>query len=495
MYIRRLVFVLVVGFVVGGASAQDFDPPLRLEFNMAENKSINLDLLGKNGLALFFQKASKEETKWIVCHYDTNFQLVKMRSVPFEEKTIVCATSSDETFFYAILQSDAAAKTNTANTYILCYNALTKKIDVFSFYRAEKAKILSIAHFGNIFVYSTYNSKSEEHVYVFNTQNLTHTALYQDKTGSCELQESYLDTASQSLWVVSKFYEVKKQPSMLLTQLDSNGAVLQEIPIVSEGKYQLNSCKIIHSDSNNCLFLSGNYLNNEVRQSTRNNNSGVFSALVKDGQASELLFFDYSSLENWYVLNKKNLSNSYDMLYFVTQNDSLIILASDFYTPEYQQYYADPYAGGIGFYPSTSIESKLIGFKYQTACLFTFDRNGKMLWYTPLNYSGLLLKSARPLLSGCIDSETNEILYLFGFGNKIFSLIYNQTEIVQSIKSITIQAASHFESINSSEKTQCRHWYGDNFICSAYQQTSKKYNSNARKTSKYVFGINKLVYR
>jgi hypothetical protein len=477
-------------------SAQDFDPPLRLEFNMAENKSMNMELLGKNGLALFFQKDSKEETKWIVCHYDTNFQLMKMRSVPFEEKTVICATASDENFFYAILQSESAAKTTTANTYILCYNAVTKKIDVFSFYRAEKGKILSIARLGNIFVYSTYTSKSEEFVYVFNTQNLTHTVLYQDKAGSCELQEIYLDTVSQTLWVISKFYEAKKQTQVFLTQLDTNGTVLQEIPIASEGKYHLNSCKIVYSDSNNRLFLSGNYLDNEdTKRTTKNNNSGVFTAIVKDGQVGELLFFDYSMLENWYILNKRSLSSSYDILYFVAQNDSLVILASDFYTPEYHQYYADQYAGGIGIYTTTPLESKLIGFKYQTACIFTFDKEGKMLWYTPFNYSGLLLKSIRPLLSGCIDSETNDVLYLFGFGNKIFSLIYHQTEIVQSIKSIAIQSSSHFESINSSEKTQCQYWYGNNFIASAYQRTSKKYGSNSHKNSKYVFGINKLIYR
>ena len=495
MFFRKLfVFSLWFGAACMNTSAQDFDPPLRLEFDMAENKyPMNMELLGQNGLVLFFQKASKEDTKWTVCHYDTNFQVVKMRSVPFETKTVVCATGSDENFFYAVLQNDANNKAETINTYILRYDAATKKIDVFSFYHAERGKILSVVHFGNIFVYSVYSSKSEEHVYVFNTQNLTHTVLHPDKVGACELQDTYPDSAG--LWVVSKFYEPKKQTTIRLTQLDANGVVLQEIPLASEGKYNVNSCRIICSNRDSTLLLSGNFIDNEDnRHSTRNNNSGIFTAMIKNGQVEKMLFFEYSSLENWYAISKKSFSNCYDMLYFVAQNDSLVVLASDFYTPEYQQYYANQYFG-TGFYSAPALESKLIGFKYQSACLFTFDREGKLIWHNPLNYSELLLKSVRPLLSGCIDSEIGDILYLFGVNNKIFSLIYNKTELVQSIKAITVQPASRFESVNFSEKINCRYWYGNHFIYTAYQSTSKKYGSHSRKNSKYVFGVNKLVYR
>jgi len=498
MNFRELLF-FVVWFVVAwmNVAAQDFDPPLRLEFDMAENKyPMNMELLGKNGLALFFQKEPKEDTKWIVCHYDTNFQLLKMRSVPFETKTVVCATGSDENFFYAILQSDVNAKANAANTYILRYDAATKKIDVFSFYLAEKGKIMSIVHFGNIFVYSIYNSKSEERVYVFNTQNLNHAILYQDKAVSHEFQDTYADTISQSLWLVSKFYEAKKQTSIHLTQLDVNGAILQEIPFTLEGsKYSINSCRIIYSDKENTMLLSGNYLDNEDnRHSTRNNNSGIFTTTVKNGQTRQLLFFEYSSFENWYAISKKSFSNCYDMLYLIAQNDSLVILASDFYMNEYQQYYSNQYTS-VGFYPSPTLESKLIGFKYQNACIFTFDKEGRLLWYNPLNYSELLSKSVQPLLNGYIDPETDDVLCLFGFNNKIFSLIYNKTDIVQTIKAITIPSSSRFENINFAEKLDCQHWYDNHFIYSAYQRTSKKYASNSRKNSKYVFGINKLVYK
>ncbi|MCL2131935.1 MAG: hypothetical protein FWH36_05730 [Lentimicrobiaceae bacterium] len=495
MYKKIVVFVALAVFLRLEASAQDFDPPLRLELDMAEYKSMNTGLLGKNGLVLFFQKEAKEDAKWIVCHYDTNFQLVKMRSVPFEVKTNVCVSASDDDFFYAILQSDASTKANVTNTYILCYDVSTKKIDVFSFYHEEKGKILSIAHYGNIFVYAVYNSKSEEHVYVFNTQTLSHAVLYQDKAVSCEFQDAYVDTVSQSLWVVSKFYEAKKQTAVHLTQLDANGTVLQEFPLESNEKYSLNSCKIICSDSNS-LLLSGNYLHNEEqRHSTRNNNSGIFTTTIKNGRATQMRFFEYATFESWADIHKRSLSSSYDISYFVTQNDSFVVLASDFYAPEYQQYYADPYAAGIGLYPTSMVESKLIGFKYQTACIFVFDKEGKLIGYNPFNYSGLLLKSVQPLLNGYIDAETNDILYVFGFNNRVFSFVYNQKEIVQAVKTTAILSASRFETINSAEKSLCLSWYGNNFIYSAYQRTSKKYNSNSRKNNKYVFGINKLNYR
>lgn len=489
----KKIFILLILFCAWiDILAQNFDPPLRLEFDMAENKSMNMELLGRNGLVLFFQKNTKDDTKWTVCHYDTNFQLLKMRSVPFETKTNVCVIASDEHFFYAMLQSDAA-RTNIANTYILRYDAQTKKIDVFSFYQAEKGRIMSMSHYGNIFVYSILNSKSEEQIYVFNTKSLEHSVLHQDKSNSCEFQDAYIDTLFRSLWVVSKWHESKKQTAVHLTQLDTNGAVLQEFPLETDNKYTLNSCKIIYANDN-AMFLSGNYLNHEEqKQSTKNNNSGVFTIYLKDNYIEQILFFEYALMENWYAIHK-NLSGSYDMSYFVMQNDSLIILATDFYMPEYQQYYNNQYAGS-GFYSVPIVESKLIGYRYQTACLFTFDRSGKLLYYNPFNYSGLLLKSVRPLFNGYIDEETNEMLFLFGYNNKMFSLVYDKTEIVQGIKTLTIASSSRFESISTAEKSICQHWYGNNFIYSAYQRTSKKYGSSSRKNTKYVFGINKLEYR
>ena len=473
-------------------AAQDFDPPLRLEFDMAENKSMNMELLGKNGLVLFFQKEEKENTKWNLCHYDTNFQLLRMRSVPFETKTNVCLTASNKCFFYAVLQSDANVKTNVTNTYILQYNAETKKTDVFSFYQAEKGKILSLAHYGNVFVYSIYNSKSEERIYLFNTQTLTQTLLYEEQ--SCEFQDTYTDTFSRTLWLVSKWHEPKKQTSLHLTQLDSNGVVLQDFPLIPDSKYTLNSCKIIDLDDNKML-LSGNYLNNEEqRLATRNGNSGIFTTTLKNNQIESILFYEYNLLEYWTAVHKKSPANSYDISYFITQNDSCFILVSDFYSPEYQQYYSNQYAG-IGFYSTPIMESKLVGYRYQTACFFTFNKEGELLWHNPFNYSDLLLKMVRPLFCGYIDNETSDVLCLFGYNNKIFSLIYNKTEIVQGIKAINISSSSRFENINSAEKSLCQSWYGSNFIHSAYQRTSKKYGSNSRKNSKYVFGVNRLGYR
>ena len=162
--------------------------------------------------------------------------------------------------------------------------------------------------------------------------------------------------------------------------------------------------------------------------------------------------------------------------------------------PESQQYYSNQYAG-MGFYSTPILESKLVGYRYQTACIFTFDKEGKLLWYNTFNYSELLLKMVRPLFCGYIDEEIGNVLYLFGYNNKIFSLIYNQTEIVQGIKNINILPSSRFENINSAEKSLCQSWYGSNFIHSAYQRTTKKYGSNSRKNSKYVFGVNRLGYR
>lgn len=496
MFVKKLFFLLLLGFVLHNASAQHFDPPLRLEFDISQSKyPVNVELLGENGLVFFFQKDAKEDLRWTISHYDTNFQLTNTKSIPFDARVSVSATGSNNNFFYAVLQSNASAKANATNTYILLYDIAMKKIDIFSFYHTDREKIRSISYFGDIFVFSTYNSKSEGHLYLFNNKEMNIKTFHKEIPYSCDFQDAYWDTVSHSLWIVTKFSESKKQTFIYLTQLNANGDILQDISIKSDNKYNLHSCRIVSANSGDML-LFGSYLQNEGSNFlTKNNNSGIFTAIITNNIVEQLVFFEYSMLDNWYSMHKKNLSNCFDISYFIAQNDSFFIIVSDFYSPEYQQqFYADRYASGIGFYPATAAETKLIGFKYQTACLLTFNKQGKLLWYNQLNYSGLLLKSVRPLLSGYIDSETNNTLYLFEYGNKIFSIVYDTTEIVQPIKTIPLLSSSRFENINSNEKSYCRHWYGSNFVCYAYQKTSKKYGSNSRNNSKSVFGVNKLVY-
>ena len=482
--------------------AQDYDPPQRIEFEVEIDKfPYHLRALGENGLVLISSTDQKDIGTWTITHYDTNFNQLLLKNIKLGVPLVVSAVNSDKENFYAILQSPAVSKADVVNTYIISYNVRSKKIDVFSFYLADRAAINYISLLGDIFVYATYNSKLEERVYLFNNKSLTTNRLYEYKTIPCEFQQFYLDTISNSLWVIVKFYESKKQTIFTLTQLDTQGKILFEKDIIMDEYYYLNSCKMTRLDTTR-LILTGEYTLNTKENifTTKNNNAGIFSVSIVNNEIQHIAYLEYGTLDGPFgATSKKNTSDLYSNTYIASQTDSIIIIVSDFYTPEYvHELYSNRadygiWTGGPTYLPS---EAKLVGFKYHLAYFFIYDKSGNLLWYNVFNYNGLMLKNIKKLMRAYIEDETLNTLYYFAFEGKLYSLINNKNKIIQPITIENIDPSSRFFSINANTAYNCEHWYNDCFIYYGYQRLYNRYTTGkSKKNSKHVFYVNKLAYR
>ena len=507
-FLRRPIlyfcFLSCMLFFIFPSFGQTYDPPLRIELEVGLNRyPYHLRLLGENGLVLFSKSYSKNTSKWTISHYDTNFSVLLTKDVLPDIPLALSALSSDKGNFYVILQSANAYKENVVNTYIVHYNILSRKIDVFSFFFPERATINSIAYFGDIFVFSSYNGKSEESVFLFNKKDMSLKHLYAQKALSLSFQQAYLDTIAGSLWVITKFFESKKQTTFTLTQFNEEGLVVFEKDIIVDENYLLNSCMMSRLDSNHIL-LTGDYSLN-VRENafvTRNNTVGLFSISLVNNAIENILYSPFETLEGHFSTeNRKNTSDLYNNTYLVANHDSIAIVVSDFYTPVYVQETYPDYRGGINYGWNSSptrisSEAKLVGYKYHIAYFFIYDKSGKLLWYNTFNYNGLLLKSINNLMQAKIEPQTHNTLYYFGFDGKLYSLINNKNEIIQPISIENIDPSSRFLSVNANMISQCKHWYGDCFIYYGYQQLFNRYSgSNSKKGSRYVFYANKLIYQ
>jgi hypothetical protein len=483
--------------------AQTYDAPQRIEFEVEQGKyPYHLRLLGENGIVLLLKGGTKDDDNWTIIHYDTNFALLLKKDIHLDQPLIVSAINSDRENFYFLLQSPALGKVDVVNTYIVNYNILSKKIDVFSFYHPDKSMMNHIALLGDIVVFTTYNAKSEEHIYVFDSKNLTTKQLYTHKTVPCQFQHTYLDTATNSLWIVTKFFESKKQTLFTLTQLNPQGKELFEKDIMLDDNYYLNSCRMTRIDSNQ-LMLIGDYALNTKESifTTRNNNTGIFVVSIVHNEIQQVSYQEYGNLEGHFgTVNKKNMSDLYSNTYITAQSDSIIIVASDFYTPEYvHEVYQDNRAMNYGIWvgsPYMSTEAKLVGFKYHTGCFFILNKTGKVLWYNTFNYNGLMLKTVKDLMNIYIDPESHHTLYYFGVEGRLYSLVNKRNEIIQPLSRENIDPASRFLSVNANLSSQCEHWYQAYFIYYGYQRLNNRYSAGAsKKNTRYVFYINKLAYK
>ena len=496
-----LGFSIAVGLSV--CNAQNYDPPQRIEIEIEQDKpTYHLRLMGGNGFVLISRNDQKEIGKWTITHYDTNLTQLLTKDISLEIHLVLSDVNSDKENFYAILQSPAIGKVNVVNTYIINYNVVTKKIDVFSLYQAERAVINHITLLGNIFVFTSYNSKAEECIYSFNNKSLVTEKLYENKTAPFEFQQAYIDTIDNSLWLITKFYESKRQTIFTLTQLNEDGKIVQERDIVMDENYYLNSCRITRMDKDR-LMLIGDYtlLNKENLFTTRNNNAGMFSVSIVKNEIQNISYLEYGTLEGLSgTANKKNTSDLYSNTYIVAQTDSIVIVISDFYTPEYvHEVYSNRnmnygiWGGNSAYLPS---EAKLVGFKYHLAYFFIYDKSGNMTWYNVFNYNGLMLKSVKRLVHAYIEETTYNTLYYFAFEGKLYSLINNKNKIIQPITIENIDPSSRFFSVNANTVYNCEHWYGDYFVYYGYQKMYNRYSKDkSKKNNKHVFYVNKLMYR
>ena len=501
---RKIIcFSLFLCLALGTSFGQTYDPPLRIELEVGQNRyPHNLRLLGENGLILLSRTYYKNTGKWTMSHYDTNFNVLLTKDVLMDIPLTLAALNSDGENFYAILQSPNAYKENVVNTYIIHYNVPSKKIDIFSFFFAERTSINSIAYFGDIFLFSTYSSKNEENIFTFNKRDMSIKRIHVNKTSPLSFQQAYLDTMSNSLWLITQFFESKKQSIFTLTQFNAEGHIVFEKDIIVDENYYLNSCAMSRLDSNQ-LLLVGDYTLNVKENifTTRNSNVGLFSISMTNNEIDNISYMQYESLEgNFSSNNRKNASDLYNNTYIAAQQDSIMIVVSDFYTPEYVQEALPDYRGGINYGWSSSptymsSSAKLVGYKYHFAYFFIYDKSGKLLWYNTLNYNGILLKNINNIMQVNIEPQTYNTLYYFGFDGKLYSLINNKNDIIQPIGIESIDASSRFLSVNANFTSQCKHWYGDCFIYYGYQQLYNRYSgNNPKKNSRYVFYVNKLVY-
>jgi hypothetical protein len=284
--------------------------------------------------------------------------------------------------------------------------------------------------------------------------------------------------------------------------LNEKGDLIYEKDIIMDENYYLNSCRMTRTDTNHIL-LTGEYtLNNKENIfTTRNNNVGIFSIEIINNEIQDISYLIYGMLEGPFgSVNKRNMSDLYSNIYITAQSDSIIIVVSDFYTPEYvhEAYPSRTMSYGIwGGSPYLSTEAKLAGFKYHVAYFLIYDKSGKLLWYNTFNYNGLMLKNIKELMRAHIDTGTYNTLYYFAFDGKLYTLINNRNEIIQPVKIENIDPSSRFLSVNANMLYQCEYWYGDCFIYYGYQRLYNRYISNnkSRKNNRYVFYANKLIYR
>jgi hypothetical protein len=241
------------------------------------------------------------------------------------------------------------------------------------------------------------------------------------------------------------------------------------------------------------LILFGAYAGADGEPTTRDGQSGVYCLAFDGERFLPYSFFPFSSLRSDVSFSKRS-SNIHAYAYFLAQNDSLLLFATDFYSPEYA-YPSQPDYSMLSFYgvPGYTTQARFIGYRYTVGCLFTCNAEGEIIRNNYFNYNGLILKSVTELLQAYIDPDSADVLVYFSTAGKLYSLIFNNDRIIQNIQTQTIEPLGQYQVVSANELSACRHWYKNYFTCYGYQTVSNRVRSS-RKSDRRVFYVNKLVF-
>ncbi|HOF15525.1 MAG TPA: hypothetical protein PLF32_05715 [Bacteroidales bacterium] len=501
MWIRRLFLYIPLLFLTLNVFSQAYTPPLRLEIEVPSmDFSFQVIPLGKNGVALLYETdiTENKRKKWSIVLFDTNLQKTATTDIWLERNLGVKVINTDKESFYICFQK-FDRRTTMYNTYIVQYFIADKKAKVYAINVRDKETVFDLHILDNTVFYAT-NFNHNVEVFALNLKTLNSVPLFKEGAKDIAMFHFfYRDTNSRSLWTAVTLYSKKTSPVLNLLQLHGDGTVLQNITIPFADDYFLNSCQMTIVDKNK-LLLIGAYVNkNELTAKTNNIiNSGIFSAIVSNGEIKKSNYFNFVLLSNQLKKGKiasdekKNVSLNLQLIMDnIVHNDSMYVAIGEVFYPEYRQEYAANY----GMYGYTSAPTTVFaGYRYQIAYVLTFDKNADLIWNTQFQYNDVLVSNLKNILHAYID-DNNDVVLFYGIRGEVISTVLNHADIVQATESIPIEMLSPADRIITHYSSTFRNWYANNFIYYGYQTISGKKTNKKYAKKRQVLFINKLAYR
>lgn len=476
--LRGIVFFIACCLILCvNIHAQSYDPPFRIEL---ESKTLYnsyfLDLAGEKGLILM--QNNHDDLSWKLIHYDTLFQTVTAKDITFNKSLFLQTTFLSSSLYCAALQTSTKAKDQTFNSFFVSYDFASHKINVYAFKLLEDERIEKLAQTNNCIVFSTINDKSEEKNYLFDCEHSTYTN-FGDNFSICSF---VYDTNRQCLWIDGIESISKNDNHLRIFSISNNGKIEKDMIVYLDSNYYLHE-SFIQLAPNNNLLVSGLY--SSKNRKSKILNSGLYNFVIQNDTPQQARFLEFSDIE--LLTDQQRLANCHSHTFSVYQNDSIQIVATEFYEPIYEQ------DNNIGFYYTNMYSGvRLVGFKYIKSFISTISTNGDFKDYNVVVYPNLLLKEVRKLISGYVDEENN-LLVLFADDGKIFSLIFNKETTTLPSFCDNIEPCSRLDIVNKDYSSTCRHWYGNYFLCYGFQQLTKR-GANKRSGNHNIFYFSKLIY-
>ncbi|MEI7661340.1 MAG: hypothetical protein WCK34_04050 [Bacteroidota bacterium] len=498
---RRILFILFIltglpGFSPAAIPATGKvynDKPLRIELPARSvNESYRIIPCGKNGMIMFFRSldiVNVTKTKWYFSLYDTNMQLVWVKSA---------AVLNDLDYRFSDTGQDTLS-------FLFLHSGKSRSADNdFEILRMELHNGSMVARNGKIQLdaevmafsiaqgrgWIGYNVKGQAGRILQMKLNSGTTRSFPMGQGS-QISINWMspDTVSGYVSAVVSRQVSKKTVERFVAFYDTAGVIKREIPIGTQDLNHGLTHVQLTSPDRGAILVMGSFGLNSTGAGQKNKftdeSTGFFTSFLSGGTQRSLSFYNFLELTNASSLidghdilnlkqkalkkNKTLAEYSLDfplLLHEVFLWKEQYILAAEAYSPQYHtetftdfDYYGRPYTNSFSVFD---------GYRFFNTIITGFDKEGKLLWDNMFEIRNLVSTelSAKVVI---YPSDENLVLCYVSDG-MIGTKIIHENSVVEKTDFTAIDLLNPEDKILSESKGKIIPWYGNYFITCGYQE-------------------------
>ena len=498
----------------GEKKAGSGSQPLRLEIETRQDtEPFTVVTFGPAGMLLFYESVvstdDKDHTVWIFKLYDVNFRQVWIQEMPILKDLKYEKSVSHDGQLYLIFYN--SEKSFTGNNFEIVIVPGEKE----GLITAKTGKIPDkslLAHF------MIWNQKAILGIITDDDQSSF--VRFDLSTGEQQstpvtnarftfLLDMKVDTTTGILHTFYKAYDDKANEFIFYRQFNAYGDSLLTVPVNNDAtKYLINSGEILFPDGSQVLII-GTFKDNpkgktdNVYSGLDIESSGIFVARLNGTQNEFMKHYNFSDFSGFYKnLSVNDLSRirkrdkkgneitiDYNLLVhnIIRLEDGYVFVAEAYY-PEYHTVTRMMY----DWYgrPMPSYYNVFDGYRYTSAFITKFDKEGNLLWDNGMELWDILSNKLENRVNVIFDGE--ETILAFNFKGEITYKVFTAIEEQQSLEYVPIESKHTRDKMTSESGSNMLYWYRNYFLVYGYQRIRNTMISQEDK--RYVFYVNKIAF-
>jgi len=469
----------------------DPDRPLRIEIPARSvNETYRIIPCGTHGLVVFFRSqedAGEGRVNWYFTCYDTNFQQLWVKSVPFYyDQEYRFKQWSPDTLSLLFVQGNRSKISENiyeilrivpqTGTLILNTGTMETGAQVNFFgVRADRAWL-------------GVNSKGQAGRIVTMALKYGTARTFPLGNGS-QISILWMQPDSTSVSAIVSRQVTKKRSEYFFVRYDTSGVIRSEVPFASQaGGQAITQVRAADLGGGTVLIL-GSYsqglVNSTQKPGSTEGSTGFFSCIISNGMQKSLNFYNFLELQNVSslvgeedimdlqkkALKKNKPLSEYSLDYAVLMHDisylhDNYLLTADFFSP---QYHTESFTD-FDFYgrPYTNSYSVFDGYRFFNSVVAGFDRDGRLAWDNNIEIRNLISLELSPKTVSYPSGGDLVLCYISD--GKIGSRIFREDRVVEKLDFTAIELLHPEDKLLSEAKGALMHWYANYFVSSGYQE-------------------------